>query len=284
MIGGWFGRPVRCSTGPGSPTPVPARSSTVRPARRRSNARPCAATAPRTISRSFGDVQRHRGPVEDVAGQVGEGDGQVGRADVRGQDQSRGRVEPEPRRRPSAGRRRFARRYDETGRDQRLDPAGDRGPGQAAEVDEFGAGPRLPVEEQAQYGPRGAAVLRSSCARDFRRWGAGLLLDRVQKCHIASSSVSTRARKLRVGIVGGGFMGRVHGRSALVAGAQVVGAVGSSPERAEGRRGGDRRRARLRDARRTACRRHRCGPRLYAEQHAPAGDAAGAGGGQARHL
>jgi predicted dehydrogenase len=45
--------------------------------------------------------------------------------------------------------------------------------------------------------------------------------------------MSTSARKrFRVGIVGGGFMGRVHGRSALVAGAQVVGAVGSSPERA----------------------------------------------------
>ncbi|MDX6279343.1 MAG: hypothetical protein QOH03_414, partial [Kribbellaceae bacterium] len=41
--------------------------------------------------------------------------------------------------------------------------------------------------------------------------------------------MSTTARKLRVGIVGGGFMGRVHGRSALVAGAQIVGAVGSSP-------------------------------------------------------
>ena len=45
--------------------------------------------------------------------------------------------------------------------------------------------------------------------------------------------MSTKVRKrLRVGIVGGGFMGRVHGRSALVAGAKVVGAVGSSPERA----------------------------------------------------
>jgi len=44
--------------------------------------------------------------------------------------------------------------------------------------------------------------------------------------------MSTAVRKLRVGIVGGGFMGRVHGRSALVAGAQVVGAVGSTPERA----------------------------------------------------
>ncbi|QNE17626.1 Gfo/Idh/MocA family oxidoreductase [Kribbella qitaiheensis] len=44
--------------------------------------------------------------------------------------------------------------------------------------------------------------------------------------------MSTGARKLRVGIVGGGFMGRVHGRSALVSGAQVVGAVGSGPDRA----------------------------------------------------
>ena len=70
-------------------------------------------------------------------------------------------------------------------------------------------------------------------ARDFRPMGAGLLLDRIQKCHIASFDVSTSARKLRVGIVGGGFMGRVHGRSALVAGAQVVGAVGSVTDRAE---------------------------------------------------
>jgi predicted dehydrogenase len=36
---------------------------------------------------------------------------------------------------------------------------------------------------------------------------------------------------LRVGIVGGGFMGRVHARSARVAGAEVVAAVGSSPAR-----------------------------------------------------
>ncbi len=40
-------------------------------------------------------------------------------------------------------------------------------------------------------------------------------------------------KRLRVGIVGGGFMGQVHGRSALVSGATVVGAVGSSPARAE---------------------------------------------------
>ncbi|NUR94852.1 MAG: Gfo/Idh/MocA family oxidoreductase [Kribbellaceae bacterium] len=71
---------------------------------------------------------------------------------------------------------------------------------------------------------------------DFRRTGRGLLLDRVQKGPIASFDVSTDARKprkLRVGIVGGGFMGQVHGRAALVSGATVVGAVGSSPERAD---------------------------------------------------
>ncbi|WUJ71289.1 Gfo/Idh/MocA family oxidoreductase [Kribbella soli] len=45
--------------------------------------------------------------------------------------------------------------------------------------------------------------------------------------------MSTNARKLRVGIVGGGFMGQVHGRAALVSGATVAGAVGSSPGRAE---------------------------------------------------
>jgi predicted dehydrogenase len=45
-------------------------------------------------------------------------------------------------------------------------------------------------------------------------------------------STTDQHKPLKVGIVGGGFMGRVHGRSARVAGAQVVGAVGSSPERA----------------------------------------------------
>lgn len=44
--------------------------------------------------------------------------------------------------------------------------------------------------------------------------------------------VRLEAVPLRVGIVGGGFMGRVHGRSARVAGAEVVAAVGSSPARA----------------------------------------------------
>jgi predicted dehydrogenase len=37
---------------------------------------------------------------------------------------------------------------------------------------------------------------------------------------------------LRVGIVGAGFIGRVHARSARLAGARVVGAAASSPERA----------------------------------------------------
>ncbi|WP_328992409.1 Gfo/Idh/MocA family oxidoreductase [Kribbella sp. NBC_01245] len=38
---------------------------------------------------------------------------------------------------------------------------------------------------------------------------------------------------LRIGIVGGGFMGQVHSHAARVAGAQIVGAVGSSPDRAD---------------------------------------------------
>ncbi|MFC0628468.1 Gfo/Idh/MocA family protein [Kribbella deserti] len=38
---------------------------------------------------------------------------------------------------------------------------------------------------------------------------------------------------LRIGIVGGGFMGQVHAHAARVAGAEVVGAVGSSPDRAD---------------------------------------------------
>ncbi|MFG1910439.1 Gfo/Idh/MocA family protein [Kribbella sp. NPDC048928] len=48
-----------------------------------------------------------------------------------------------------------------------------------------------------------------------------------------STSAKKPKERLRVGIVGGGFMGQVHGRAALVSGATVTGAVGSSPERAE---------------------------------------------------
>jgi predicted dehydrogenase len=46
----------------------------------------------------------------------------------------------------------------------------------------------------------------------------------------------TRRSALRVGIVGGGFMGRVHGHAARSAGADVVGAVGSNASRAEAAR------------------------------------------------
>ena len=42
---------------------------------------------------------------------------------------------------------------------------------------------------------------------------------------------SVRTEELRAGIIGSGFIGRVHARSALLAGGRISGVVASSPER-----------------------------------------------------
>src|SRR5688572_27574498 len=47
-----------------------------------------------------------------------------------------------------------------------------------------------------------------------------------------AASVDSRADALRVGIAGIGFIGRVHARSALLAGGRVTGIAASTPERA----------------------------------------------------
>jgi predicted dehydrogenase len=47
-----------------------------------------------------------------------------------------------------------------------------------------------------------------------------------------AASVDARADTLRVGIAGTGFIGRVHARSALLAGGRVTGVAASTPERA----------------------------------------------------
>ena len=46
-----------------------------------------------------------------------------------------------------------------------------------------------------------------------------------------SRRVETPARQLRAGVIGAGFIGRVHARSARAAGASLAGVVASSPER-----------------------------------------------------
>ncbi len=85
MIGGLVGRPVACSTGPGRPTPTPARSRDV---------------AARLVEELAAVVehppQHDLGPERDVEvdvlvrqhgrRQVGDGEPHVGRADVGGQD------------------------------------------------------------------------------------------------------------------------------------------------------------------------------------------------------
>src|SRR4051794_38165264 len=234
MIGGWFGRPVLCSTGPGRPTPVPTRSSGERRAAR-SRDRPVRAMASRTTSGPWamfsGCVLRSRiSPVRSV------------RATERC-------VAP-----TSAARMSRAAGFNRN-------RAGGRPPVEAASPDgttrpaASSASTRVVTVDRARPLRSMSSARVRGCPSSRRRrtasspvvpnaliiglpsTGRGLLLDRVQKGPIASYDVSTSARKpstrLRVGIVGGGFMGQVHGRSALVSGATVAGAVGSSPERAE---------------------------------------------------
>ena len=52
------------------------------------------------------------------------------------------------------------------------------------------------------------------------------------------NDVSARTEELRTGVIGTGFIGRVHARSALLAGGRIAGVAASSAERsAAGGRG-----------------------------------------------
>ena len=109
MIGGFVGRPVACSTGPGSPMPTPAMSRGRRPAAATSR-RPCSTTQRQHVLRTEGDVE-----VDELVGQhgrrqVGDGQPDVGGADVGGEHDARRRVEGELRRRATTRRRRLAGR------------------------------------------------------------------------------------------------------------------------------------------------------------------------------
>ena len=94
-----------------------------------------------------------------------------------------------------------------------------------------------------------------------------------------------RGAPLGVGVIGAGFIGAVHARSALLAGGRVTGVVGVLAAKLGGGRGQAGRRARLRVARgaRRVPGRGR-GPRLHAQPPARAARARRAPGGQARDL
>ena len=163
MIGGWFGRPVLCSTGPGQSDAGAGEVRDGPPCRSQQRRVPCArprSGPPRVLRRcSSRVVDRSRiSPVRSVSATdrcvAPTSAARISRAVGLNRNRAGGRppvdaASPDGTTRPD--------------REQRLDPAGHRRPGQAAEVDEFGAGPRLPVEEQAQYG-RGSAVPRSLIA------------------------------------------------------------------------------------------------------------------------
>ncbi len=150
MIGGFVGRPVACSTGPGSPMPTPARSPTRRPARRDAARRPWSTTqrstasGPRATSRSTSSLDEHR------RGQVGDGEADVRGADVGGEHDARRRVERELRRRPPARRRRLAGRADERAGQQGVDALGDGGAAEAGRGGELAARARHAVAQVLQ--------------------------------------------------------------------------------------------------------------------------------------
>ena len=151
MIGGFVGRPVACSTGPGTPMPTPARSLGVRPVAVTRRAAVLDDPAQHGVG-AEGDVE-----VDDLVGehrrrQVGDGEADVGRPDVGGEHDTSRRVEGELRRRAAARRGRLAGRADERARQQGVDALGDRRAAEAARRGQLAARPRDAVAEVLQQG------------------------------------------------------------------------------------------------------------------------------------
>ena len=150
MIGGFVGRPVACSTGPGSPMPDTGhvvRRAADRGERAGGRARrptPAPARGP------SGDVE-----VDELAGQhrgreVGDRQAHVGRADVGGEHDAGRRVEGELRRRAATRRRRLAGRADQLGGQQGVDALGDRRSTEPGDGGQLAARPRHAVAQDLQ--------------------------------------------------------------------------------------------------------------------------------------
>ncbi len=149
MMGGLTGIPVACSTGPGSPMPMPARSAGV-PAGLAEQRLAFLDHPAQDGLRAVGDVLREPPLGEDVAAEVGDGNDHVRGADVDCQDSAGGGVEGKARRRPAAAGARLTGGSHQAGGDQGVDAGGDGGAGQAGGQGQFGAGPGLAVAEQLE--------------------------------------------------------------------------------------------------------------------------------------
>ncbi len=94
MIGGLIGRPVECSTGPGSPTPIADSSLLLRRAVWSSDLHRVDHPAEHPVG-TLVDRETDVDLAEDLAGQVGQHGPHVAGADVDADDHPGGRVEGE---------------------------------------------------------------------------------------------------------------------------------------------------------------------------------------------
>ena len=148
MIGGFVGRPVECSTGPGRPMPTAARS----PGRRSWVASSVADRPGHPGQHDLGPLrhlERLPGLGQHGAGEVGDHQRDVGRADVDAGHDAGVRVHREQRGRAAAGRGAAAGRHQPQ-RHQLVDPGGDRRAGQTGRLGELGAGPGTAVAQQLE--------------------------------------------------------------------------------------------------------------------------------------
>ena len=152
MIGGLVGRPVANSTGPGRPMPTPTTSAIRRPAAAHEGAAPI--DDPRQdLVRADRDVEVDDVVGEHGCGEVGDGEAHVGGTDVGTEHEPRPRVEGEPCRRASTGRRRLTSGGHQRAGDEGVDALGDRRATEAGGSRQLTTGAWCPVTEQLQQAP-----------------------------------------------------------------------------------------------------------------------------------
>jgi hypothetical protein len=149
MMGGFTGRPVSCSTGPGQSD---AHAGEV------AGFPPCLGNklaagghyATQDYLWSVCNLLPQSPFGEDAAAEVGDGNNHVGSTDVDRQDHARGGVEGKARRRPSPAGARLTSGSNQTRTDQRINAGSDSGTGQSSGDCELGPGAGLAVAEKLE--------------------------------------------------------------------------------------------------------------------------------------
>ena len=184
MIGGFVGRPVACSTGPGSPIPIPARSLDGPP--HGCDERPSVIDHPAQHGvGSAGDVQIDELVGEQCGGEVCDGEPDVGCPHVGGENDPCRRIEGELRRRPASRGGGLAGCADESARQEGVDALGDSGPAEPGGGGELAACARHAVAQILQQ--RAGTVHAESETHGTYLTPEQLLLDKRQKCRMVGA-------------------------------------------------------------------------------------------------